>query len=307
VGAAGAAGVLGLSDNNIGVSGDSNTGVGVKGHSGNEIGVSGSSEGNSLGAIGVLGLANNGIGVQGQSAVSTGVFGTSNTFIGVAGDCSGGVGVSGTSVSRFGSGVSGKSVSGVGVRGESSDGFAGFFIGDTDVFQGTFRVVMGVKSTVVPHPDGSHRQLYCMESPESWFEDFGEGKLIKGKARVRLDSGFASVVKTNIYHVFLTPYSDSNGLFVARRSKEGFEVKEQRNGKSSLSFSYRIVAKRKDVEVKRLAKVKLPEVPKVPEVPKTREVVSSLQQKGMKLQQKVIKLQQKVIKRKLPELAVRKR
>ena len=33
------------------------------------------------------------------------------------------------------------------------------------------------RSAAVPHPDGFHRRLYCIECPESWFEDFGEGTL----------------------------------------------------------------------------------------------------------------------------------
>ena len=39
--------------------------------------------------------------------------------------------------------------------------------------EGGLTIVGGIKSAAVPHPDGSHRQLYCMESPENWFEDFG--------------------------------------------------------------------------------------------------------------------------------------
>ena len=44
----------------------------------------------------------------------------------------------------------------------------------------------------VSHPDGSHRLLYSLESPESWFEDFGEARLVDGKAEVRLDPDFAA-------------------------------------------------------------------------------------------------------------------
>jgi hypothetical protein len=32
--------------------------------------------------------------------------------------------------------------------------------------------------------DGSHRRLYCLESPESWFEDLGKGQLQGGQANV---------------------------------------------------------------------------------------------------------------------------
>lgn len=34
-------------------------------------------------------------------------------------------------------------------------------------------IATGPKCAVVPFPDGTHRQLYCLESPQSWFEDFG--------------------------------------------------------------------------------------------------------------------------------------
>ena len=40
--------------------------------------------------------------------------------------------------------------------------------------------VTGVKGAVVPHEDGSHRLLCAIESPESWFEDFGEAALKDG-------------------------------------------------------------------------------------------------------------------------------
>ena len=69
-------------------------------------------------------------------------------------------------------------------------------------------------------PDGSLRRLYSIESPESWFEDFGAQKLVKGRAEVRVDPKFAAVVRGD-YHIFLTPYGDSNGLYVARRSRQG--------------------------------------------------------------------------------------
>jgi hypothetical protein len=134
-------------------------------------------------AFGVSGWTSSpdGFGVNGFSDVGVGVRGYSTSKYGVSAD-GGIIGV----VGRGGSiGVLGYSTSGVGVFGLSDGGgLAGRFQGNVDV-HGDFNVIApGVKSTVVPHPDGSHRRLYCMESPESWFEDFGEGKLIKGKARV---------------------------------------------------------------------------------------------------------------------------
>ncbi len=47
-------------------------------------------------------------------------------------------------------------------------GYAGGFAGPVLV-NGAFTVANGPKNAAVPHPDGSHRLLYCQESPEPWF------------------------------------------------------------------------------------------------------------------------------------------
>jgi hypothetical protein len=58
--------------------------------------------------------------------------------------------------------------------------------------------------------------------------------------------------------VFLTPRGDSQGLYVSRQKPGSFEVTEQLDGKSSILFSYRVVAKRKDIRGRRLQKVAVP-------------------------------------------------
>jgi hypothetical protein len=108
-------------------------------------------------------------------------------------------------------------------------------------------LVTGTKSAAVPFPDGSRRALYCMESPELWFEDFGTAKLKRGRAVVRLDADFAKVIKRGDYRVFFTPEGDCRGLYVRRKSAASFEVRELMGGKSSIAFSYRIVGRRKDI------------------------------------------------------------
>jgi hypothetical protein len=126
-------------------------------------------------------------------------------------------------------------------------------------------VVWGAgKSAAARHTDGTHRLLYCIESPESQFEDFGEAQLVRGRAQVRLDPDFAAVSDTSHYHVFLTPYGDSKGLYVASRNRKGFQVREQGGGTSRLRFSYRIVARRKNATTKRFQKVTAPKMPKLP-------------------------------------------
>lgn len=272
----------GQGDGSVGVVGASQTGVLGEGGA---IGVIGrlSKPGSSLpptfDSVGVLGTAFGdklAAGVIGESDVGYGVYATSDDGIAVRGDSETKPGVFGESVHAegvFGTaaatgvkgvggdiGVYGQGGS-VGVVGQSAN-LAGYFIGRLYV-NGPFIVFGSPKSAAVPHPDGSHRLLYSMESPESWFEDFGKARLSKGRAKVRLDPDFAVVVKTAAYHVFLTPYSDSNGLYVSRRTGKGFEVREQHGGKSNAPFSYRIVAKRKDVPERRLAKVNLPTLPQV--------------------------------------------
>ena len=47
--------------------------------------------------------------------------------------------------------------------------------------------------------------------------------------------------------------------FPRSREREGFEVGEQQGGQSNPAFSYRVVAKRKDIEPERLAQIEMPE------------------------------------------------
>ena len=118
-------------------------------------------------------------------------------------------------------------------------------------------IATGTKSALVETASYGKRQLYAVESPENWFEDFGGGQLIHGRTVVKLDPIFAETVSTeDEYHVFLTPKGDCKGLYVANQSTTSFEVRELRNGKSSVAFDYRIVAKRKGYERARLAELK---------------------------------------------------
>jgi hypothetical protein len=214
----------------------SGTNFGVSATGGNE-GVHG------LGVTGVVGsgTGTDGLGVRGLGG-PRGVEGQGTQY-----------GVLGFGTAEPSTGVHGSGT--IGVRGETT------VVGGTGVqCLGNF-VATGSKSAAVPHPDGSHRLLYCMESPESWFEDFGNGALGGGRAAVTLDPDFAAVVQATDYHVFLTPKGDSRGLYVSSQSPTGFTVHEQQGGTSSLGFSYRVVARRRDVAAERLAKFSLPATP----------------------------------------------
>jgi hypothetical protein len=258
-------GVIGTNTNYTGVAGktgsSSNSAAGVYGV-GPFVGVAGQVNGASgapgapvaifgtgvnVGAIGVWGASDSAYGVFGQSTSGRGVVGASSSDIGV-------FGVSGSE-----RGVVGQSTNSTGVWGYSVNSYAVYCHGN---FAAT-----GTKSAIVPHPDGSCRKLYCLESPETWFEDFGVARLMDGTVTVQLDPDFTAVVRNDAYHIFLTPQGDSNGLYVSSQSPTSFTVKEQHAGTSTLPFSYRVVAKRKDVVAPRMERVTLEEVPKPPDLP----------------------------------------
>jgi len=292
-----APGVFGICEQLTGVAGRSTAAPGVFGESTKQAGVMGRST-SSVGVFGfgdapfqvpgppagVLGVNDKSVGVLGSSAAVIGVLGNTENGLGVVGTTNSGAGVPTDQITNqgigviglanAGFGVAGMSTSGTGVFGSSKTGLAGHFKGPVTI-EGDVTIIGGIKSAAVPHPDGSHRQLYCMESPENWFEDFGEAQLVDGEGEVRLDPDFAALVEVNGYHVFLTPYGDSKGIFVAERRATGFRVCEQQGSTSNVSFAYRVVAKRKDVVAYRLDTVTLPDTSSELQLPDLRLRISS--------------------------------
>ncbi len=111
----------------------------------------------------------------------------------------------------------------------------------------------GTKSCIVKTSQGP-TALYCQESPEAWFEDFGEGALVNGRAHIELDPLFLETVTidaSNPMKVFVELGGDCNGVYVAKGAT-GFDVVELQGGASSAPFDYRVVAKRADFEEQRL-------------------------------------------------------
>jgi hypothetical protein len=75
-------------------------------------------------------------------------------------------------------------------------------------------------------------------------EDFGEAQLTTGHAYVSIDPAFSETIDQHAtYMVSITPEGDSRGLYVTSKTLQGFEVRENQGGQSTLAFSYRIVAK----------------------------------------------------------------
>jgi hypothetical protein len=136
---------------------------------------------------------------------------------------------------------------------------AGYFQGNVLV-AGDF-VVTGGKAAATKMSDGEYRTVYCQESPENWFEDFGEGQLVNGQTHIELDPMFLETVTIDAKHpmkVFIQLNDENCKGTAVKRGTTGFDVIELEKGTSSASFSYRVVAKRKGHEDLRLAKMEGP-------------------------------------------------
>ncbi|MGV3695562.1 hypothetical protein [Flavobacterium sp.] len=113
-----------------------------------------------------------------------------------------------------------------------------------------FKIVgPGSNSTIIFDNENKPRILFSPEAPEIVFQDFGIGKLSNGETTIALDPILKQALLIDEKHplkVFITLEDDCNGVFVTNKSKDGFTVKELRNGTSNAAFSWQIVANRAD-------------------------------------------------------------
>jgi hypothetical protein len=91
---------------------------------------------------------------------------------------------------------------------------------------------------------GPELTTYANQSSTPTVEDFGEGQLVDGRASVAFERAFATTIdRTAGYMVFITPEGDTHGLYVTQKTAVGFVVRENQGGRSTVAFSYRIVAR----------------------------------------------------------------
>ncbi len=258
--------------------------------------------GTSKTSVGVEALSVSGFGVYARSINGTAMLGTSLSKHGVRGECLTAVGavdrvavpIAGVlGISNKANGVAGvaRGSTGAGVLGVSQNTHApalaafaasasspGLVVSGTTTLNGRIAAtgdlsvdgdlaVTGMKSAAVPHPDGTHRLVYCLEAPEAWLEDFGEGSVTDGKGEVLLDPEFAGLCEPDTFHVFISEHGDLH-MHVTHRGDGGFTVEADRalaalKGLSPAelmgTFSYRVVARRKDRPGVRLQPFVLPE------------------------------------------------
>jgi hypothetical protein len=147
---------------------------------------------------------------------------------------------------------------GVWASAPADQGWAGYFEGDVRIIDSL--VVLGGKSAAVKVDGGEYRLLYSQESPEVWFEDFGEGQLENGRAHIDLDPLFLETVTLNSQHpmkVFIQLTSGEPMNVVVHKGITGFDIVAE-DINSDATFDYRVVAKRKGYENIRLAKMRGP-------------------------------------------------
>jgi hypothetical protein len=274
-------GSLGASNTGAGVRGTSNSNNGVKGSSKTNYGVFGTSTSGFAGVAGTTANVQ-GAGVYGYNTAASGdgVFGSAPHGRGVFGLTTDFVGLSGAA-QAMGTGVEGLSTSGEGVLAVSDSGTALLADSGTGSAMiahstGNFVVIARGPASAAAFPlllennnghttffvDGlgnlfTHGSLQSFArtaggatvtsfSPKTTLptvEDTGTAQLVGGAAMVRLDPVFAASIEPRTgYRVFLTPDGETNGLFVATKTANGFIVRESKGGRTTVSFDYRVVA-----------------------------------------------------------------
>jgi hypothetical protein len=245
------------------------TGVGVYGVASFAESAGGPTSGNET--MGVYGTAANGYGVEGTTGVqqsqspglfagllgidSTANFGnndgvlglTNNGYFGVEG-----VGGSGSVGGVYGAadagnyGVFGES-GGVGVEGSSdatplaAANSAGTVVWSVDA-SGTVTTTANAQALATVR-GGERARTFVPTSTTPLLEDVGSATLVRGVSTVRFDPAFGSSISSGVYQVFITPNGESKGLYVERKTASEFTVRENSNGRSTIGFDYRIVAK----------------------------------------------------------------
>ena len=148
----------------------------------------------------------------------------------------------------------GSGVYGFGWNGIQGEGATGVYGSGTNygVYYSGGLAGTGTKSAIVKTLDGP-KTVYCQESPENWFEDFGSGIINEGSAQVSVAADFMQTVTINDDYpmkVFVTPNANLGNWWVEKR-KDDF-ILHAPGAADGATFDYRIVAKRKGFETLRL-------------------------------------------------------
>ncbi len=109
----------------------------------------------------------------------------------------------------------------------------------------------GSVATVVNNTHGEQVRLVAPEAPEIYFEDYGSGQLVNGKAHINLDADLAANITVNDKHplrvfIQLENNESCNGVVIKNKTATGFDVVELNGGASNTPFEWHMVANRAD-------------------------------------------------------------
>lgn len=245
--------------NTVGVLGAAARGTGVYGivSGADGWGVWGQADVNN--GVGVIGSSNNatGFGLEGinTNASGTGIIASGNNTIGsyLVGGSGGSFTGSTYGIAAFKNGnlanntgagyFIASTTSNVGVAVAYRQGATNYKIIDIGAFGGN------VSTDVWDTDNKTRRIMFAPEAPEIFFQDFGRGQLVNGKAHIELDPIFSRNIVVNEQHplnVFIQLEGDCNGVYVTNKTQNGFDVIELNNGTSNVKFSYFVNANRAD-------------------------------------------------------------
>jgi hypothetical protein len=131
----------------------------------------------------------------------------------------------------------------------------GGFITRVNYYNGTTQYKIngsGSVSTIVKDTHGAQVTLHCPETPEIYFQDFGEGQLINGKAHINIDPTFSKNITVNNQHplrAFIQLNGDCKGVYTTNETQTGFDVVELQGGQSNVKFHWTITANRADEDM----------------------------------------------------------
>ncbi len=118
----------------------------------------------------------------------------------------------------------------------------------------SYNRITGSKSAVVDAGSAGRRLMYAIESPGVWFQDSGSARLDGAATRIDLDPVFLETVSIDERHpmqVSVTLTGPSPGVFV-EKGLDHFIVRELPGGDAQACFDWRVAAKRRGLEDKRL-------------------------------------------------------
>lgn len=139
-----------------------------------------------------------------------------------------------------------------------NNGFAGVFDANNSQKSGMYvntsgqgEIFANVKNFKMDHPTEPESSIWyaSIEGPEAAAYERGTAVLSNGEVFIPYTEHYQMVANTKSVTILLTPHSaETYGIGVVEKLKNGFRVKELKNGKGNFSFDWEVKAVRKGFE-----------------------------------------------------------